>query len=131
MPKATASKEGKKFELKSCPGGFVNLRRFNYGEVLHRREIGGEMSGTPGKDEKGANKGLEKFDLKVHHVEIQTYEFSRAIVDHNLEDDTGKKLNLGTVEGIAQLDSTIAQEIEELINALNEPPGDEESKSLP
>lgn len=126
MPKATASKEGKKFPLDSAPpDGFIKIRPFTYGEMLFRDNLGGDISGTPGTDDK-----MTRISLKVDSVELQHYELSHAIVEHNLTDENDKPLDLNKPEDIDKLDGKVGKEIERIINEFNAPPTKEQSKSI-
>lgn len=121
MPRATANaQETERFELKTLPDGFVELRKLTYGEMLHRRDIGSTMRAGQGR-----KAGIE-FDTDA--LQIQHYEFSRCIVDHNLEDEDGTKLNFTNKADIVKLDPTIAGEIETLIFKLTNP---EDAEDLP
>jgi len=120
MPRATATQETERFELETLPDGFVELRRLSYGEMLHRRDIGSTM-----RTGQGRKAGIE-FDTDA--LEIQHYEFSKCIVDHNLEDENGTKLNFSNKADIVKLDPRVAGEIETLIFKMTNP---EDSEDLP
>lgn len=113
MPKATGSSETEQHDLKTCPGGYVVLRRMTYGEFIKRREMlsGMRMEGK-GRDAQAV--------LQLANEQVTQFEFSRCIVDHNLEDDSGRKLNLGSPKDFSQLDTRIGQEIGELIDKMNQ-----------
>lgn len=121
MPKAVANTEATfKYELASLPGGFVVLRKMNYGEILKRRDMSMKMR---------AGEGREGPEVELTNLKVMVFEFSKSIVDHNLEDEEERKLDLTNRDAVMRLDSRIAQEIETKIMELNEPPGEEESKS--
>ena len=116
MPKATASKVGKKFDLKELPEGFVVLRKLNYGEMLSRRNLGMGVTAPFKRDS-------DEIDMKLDlsQEEVRVYEFSHMIIDHNLEDEDGRKLNMLDRSDINRLDPKVALEIEVYINELNLP----------
>lgn len=116
MPKATASKQGKRFELKELPEGFVVLRKLSYGEMLARRNLGMGVSAPFRRDS-------DQIDLKMDlsQEEVRVYEFSHMIIEHNLEDEDGNHLNMTNRADIDRLDPKIALEIEVYINELNLP----------
>lgn len=116
MPKATVNvEETTRFELKSAPpDGFVVLRRMSYGQSVERRAML-KMSIEAG----GGNRKDFKGEMAFASVEIQQYEFNHCIVDHNLEDETGRKLNLGSPVDFVRLHPRIGQEIEKYINDMN------------
>jgi len=114
MPKAVATQETYRRELKSVPDGFVSLRKLNYGEVLARREMAQQfdVSETEGGKPQGS--------IKVSQKGVAILEFSKSIVDHNLDDADDRRLNFNDPQDILKLAPEVAQEIERLINELNE-----------
>lgn len=115
MPKATVNvSETERKELKSLAGAFVVLRRMTYGESVERRAML-KMSIQGGTGGKRTFQGEMAFASR----EIQLFEFAHCIVDHNLEDDADRKLNLSNPVDFAQLDPRVGQEIEGLINDMN------------
>jgi len=120
MPRATASTDTTKVDLKSIDGAWVELRKMNYGEMLKRRDMVQTVRGGKG----------DNASMAFHFEEVQYFEFSRCVIDHNLEDEKGDKLNFTNKAHVLSLDSVVAGEIEELISTMNAPPGDEESKSV-
>jgi hypothetical protein len=116
MPKATASKQGQKFNLKELPEGYVVLRKLNYGEMLARRNLGMGVTAPFKRDS-------DSIDMKLDlsQEEVRVYEFSHMVIEHNLEDDGGRKLNLMDRNDISKLDPKIALEIEGYITELNLP----------
>jgi hypothetical protein len=109
MPKATYEAETEKFDLTSLSGAFVELRKFNYGERLRRRDLGMKFRGGQGRE----------VDVSTDTVKVTVFDFKSAIVDHNLEDGDGKKLDLTKEENILRLDPDVAQEIDDHIAAMN------------
>jgi hypothetical protein len=110
MPQATQQvQEPDKFDLKSLSGGWVALRKLTYGEILKRRDLGAHITPRQGRN----------VEVDIDNFSVTIFEFARAIVDHNLEDETGTKLNLTREQDIQRLDPDIATEIEELIQEMN------------
>ena len=101
-------------ELKSLPEGFVDLQRMTYGQVVQRRAL----SKLSVMQNKGSNKSITG-EMAMASSEISLFEFSHCIVDHNLEDLDGRKLNLGTKGDFDKLDPRVGQEIEDLIAEMN------------
>jgi hypothetical protein len=116
MPKATASKQGQRFDLKELPEGYVVLRKLDYGEMLSRRNLGMGVTAPFKRDS-------DSIDMKLDlsQEEVRVYEFSHMIIDHNLEDDAGRKLNMLDRSDINKLDPKVALEIEKYISELNLP----------
>jgi hypothetical protein len=116
MPRATVdlSSTGKK-ELKTCPGGWVQLRRMSWGQKLARQESAIKMSMEM---QQGSNRSA-KMDMDMMQSAGTLFDFQACIVDHNLEDEQGRKLNLGAMQDMAQLDPRIGEEISTFIDELN------------
>ena len=115
MPKATVSRDStEKIELKSCPGAYIQLRRLSYGEYLRRQELAMEM-GIKGGSGKTKDADL---DLKMMQRVVQEFEFKNCIVDHNLEDDAGEKMDFRKGTTLDILDPKIGQEISTHIDKL-------------
>jgi hypothetical protein len=117
MPKAVASiHDTVRKDLKSCPGGFIELKKMTYGQILHRQSL---VTMTMIRDADTKAKGVTKSQFDMANVEVAEFEFSTCIVDHNLEDENGKQLNLKNKIDILKLDPKIGQEIDNLISELN------------
>jgi hypothetical protein len=116
MPRATVDSENvERHELKTAPpDGFVVVRRLSYGQVLQRRSMMKLEVAAGGK-----GKSLEG-ELALADQKYTLFDFQHCIVEHNLEDPSGRKLNLGTLHDLVQLDPKIGQEIEEILSELND-----------
>jgi hypothetical protein len=126
MPKATVSTETVRKELENLPGGFVVLRKLNYGEILKSRDM---LSSIQRRDDRKERED-SPMTVDMNLGKISAYQFSRAIVDHNLEDDNGQKLNFSNPNDINILDPVVAQEIDRLITTMNEPLKEEDKVPL-
>lgn len=125
MPRATVASNTEKFDLRSAPpDGYVMLRRLTYGEVLRRRDMGTKM-----QLDQSRRGGNQKVTIDMIQTETTWFEFKSAIVDHNLEDDAGRKLDFNNRNDFSQLDPHVAQEIERLISDMNGL-GDEDTEGL-
>jgi len=141
MPIAVAvvSDEGERFDLKSCPGGFVVLKRLSYGQKMLRRSLlskakmqtggGGNRAERRAKSNQGFMAELELMNEKVN-----LFEFANCIIDHNLEylanpEDKSSValLDFTKPEHVKMLDGRVGEEIDELINDLNNFEEDEET----
>lgn len=116
MPVATANLEPEEPKpLKTAPpDGFVQLRRMSYGQKLDRMKHVGKLS----VDMRGRGKGT-KGEMEMLQKASTVYDFRACIVDHNLTDVTGRKLNLSNERDIDSLDPRIGEEIGTLIDELN------------
>lgn len=115
MPVATVDINAtKKFQLKTCDGGEVTLKRMSYGESVQRRammKLSFDASG--GKND-------FKGEMAMASVDIQRYEFQCCIVDHNLTDANDRPLDLTNVRDMSILDPRVGQEIETYISKMND-----------
>ncbi len=124
MPRATTSVETTRYPLETAPpDGFVELRPMDYGTYLKRRDMAMKMGVS------GAGTGkVEKIDLDILQEEVTRFEFKSTIVNHNLEDENGIKLNLSTPQDFKRIDPKVGQEISELIDAMTQWEGTKSSK---
>lgn len=121
MPDATISDEVIRKDLKSLPGAWVDLRPLPFGQMLERRDRASRMSMETGQ--KGKN---NKVDIDTMQTVSRQYEFMHCIVDHNLEDRSGVKLNFSNPQTISILNPKVGGEIETYIDDLNQPDEDVE-----
>jgi hypothetical protein len=134
MPKATVSTDTEKLDLKSVEGGWVSLRRMSYGEMLQRRGLAAQLGyGGPMNRQTRRQGPAEDSEMIVSMKwdESQYFDFSTCIVDHNLEDDGGRKLDFRNKRDFAILNPVVALEIEEAIDRLNNPASPEDDGKFP
>lgn len=129
MVKATVGNFKQTYDLKSCAGGKVTLRRMTYGEKLERIEMATQSVIKAETDRRGrpsANSSAE-MDIKMMQRATAEFEFSRLIVDHNLDNDEGIKLDFKNPQTLDFLDPRVGEEIsgyiEEMNNLGEEEPG--------
>lgn len=122
MPRATVLKTTQRFELTTLPadgeveGGWVELRRLSFGEKLEKDAEAMKLRfDVNTKDTKDVNA-----EVAMVNVYATTLEFARCVMDHNLEDEKGVKLDLKKQEHVKLLDPRVGQEIQELIGKLND-----------
>ncbi len=136
MPRATVDVTNtQRFELETLPktdddeAGFVELRKLSYGQVLERRDMGAKIA------IEGLTDSNRQEDLKVTTDMIQKsvieFEFKHAIVDHNLDDEHGMRLNFNNPSSVWALDPQIGQEIGTLIDDMNQWDSDLQGKEGP
>lgn len=115
MPRATASQEpGDKVGLRTCPDGFVVLKRLTFGQKLQRQQQATKVS-----MELKRGKRDSKADLDMLQRQSTYFDFSMCVVDHNLDDENGQRLNLSSPVDVDRLDPRIGEEIANLIDDLN------------
>jgi hypothetical protein len=115
MPRATVSTEAQHFDLTSCPGGFVSLKRMTHGQRLHRQDMAMQMSMEADQRKKTA-----RMDVTPAQTRVAQYEFKTCIVDHNLEDEGGRKLDFTNERDFGSLDGRVGEEISAHIDTLHD-----------
>ncbi len=115
MPNATVNLEDvEKFPLKSLEGGEVTIRRLSYGAWLKRQEMAMQMK-IHGMDKKNPDTEIQSMQKQVAQ-----FEFSHCIVDHNLEDAAGNKLDFSKPHTLDILSPKVGNEIGRYIAELHE-----------
>ena len=117
MPRATVSTEAVRKDLKSCPGGYVMLKQLSFGDMLKRRDRAARYTSLQ------ANGAQGNIQIDILNEFSRLHDFPRCVIDHNLEDEEGKKLDFSehmikmTLE---VLDPRIGSEIEGYIDEMNQ-----------
>lgn len=120
MPRAVIDTEPQVFELKSCPpDGFIKLRRMTYGEWLHRADITMKIQ-LELEEKRSRSKGPQLAEVSAKNEAVTMYEFTKCVVDHNLEDASGNKLNFSDRRTLDMIDPRVGNEIGDYINQLHE-----------
>lgn len=121
MPRAVIDITPERKELRSCPGGWVDLKRMAYGAWLHRTDISMQMQiEMEERKRRGGGSQQTKSTIAMQNQAVTTYEFSNCIVDHNLEDAAGRKLDFTRAAALQVLDPKIGTEIGEFIRIMHE-----------
>lgn len=113
MPKATADRESTRHDLKSLEGAFVELMPLTYGQYLHRRDLAMEIT------VKDPNIKTAEMAMSMANEAVTRYEYEHCIVDHNLEDGTGRKLNFKVQADFNNLAPKVGEEISSLIDDMH------------
>lgn len=127
MPKATVDvTETQRFDLKTCPEGYVELRHLSYGEMIERRALSGKLNlnATPGK--KGGQQDVQAF-IQMANKLVTEFEFKNCIVDHNLTDANDVPLDFRNPSALVKLHPKIGDEISSYIDKMNQYDVDSES----
>ena len=126
MPRATINTaETTRSELTSLPktdedeGGFVELRKLSYGQILERRDMGAKIAIEGLGDTRSKEEDL-KVTTEMIQKAVTEFEFKQCIVSHNLEDENGTILNFSNPNTVHALDPQVGQEISELIDEMNQ-----------
>lgn len=96
------------YDLKSLPGGWVKIRRFNHGERIDRLSKVLVMS-VEGDEEDASP------EARINHLAARQHDFAHAILDHNLGDGNGYKYNFKKKEDVMAIDGEVGDEIDDLI----------------
>lgn len=136
MPNATVDMTPQRKDIKTAPpDGFVMLIPLPFGKLLHRRDKASRMimqqrqsnrRGRRGAEEEPTNIGIE-----FANEETRWYEFRQCIVDHNLEDSNGNRLDFNNKMAFQMLDPKVGQEIEMYIDELNREEDEEDLELFP
>lgn len=117
MPRATVVTQPERFDLETVEGGFILLRRMTYGEKLQKDQeamkLRFDMS-TAG------NEGGMDAEIAMINEFATLAELSKCVMDHNLEDEHGNKLDFRKAEDVRKLDPRVGDEIQALLAELND-----------
>jgi hypothetical protein len=127
MPRATVSHDTKRVDLKTLPGGYVELRTLTFHEMNTRQDIATRMyqEQTTGK-RKAKDAETVRGYFEIMNVAVTEYEFRNCITSHNLEDDNGELIDFTLPMQSWRLDPKIGQEIDRAIEELNQLDEDDE-----
>lgn len=134
MPKATVTQETKRIDLRSCEGGFVELRTLSFHEMNIRQEMAARVyqeQKTLKKGEKRKPDAVIRGYFEIMNVAVTQYEFRNCIVDHNLEDENGIAIDFTEPMQKWRLDPKVGQEISEAIDELNQLDQEDEEEEDP
>lgn len=137
MPKASVSTAPVRHELRSCPGGFVVLRRMSFGEKQYRTEIATEQAlkmkgGQNRQQRRNAKNQDSELDIKLLNRKVAEFEFANLILDHNLFEDDEETIKLdfkNDPRALDKLDPQIGDEINQVIADMNNFEDDSEGNS--
>jgi aromatic ring-opening dioxygenase catalytic subunit (LigB family) len=118
MPRATTNRAAIHREnLTTLEGAWVDLRKMTYGERIRVRELSMDLSVSGSKAE------ANEMGAELRLMAVSEFEFICSIVDHNLEDEAGGKLDFSKPGVVQSLDPAVGEEIDRLISDLNSPKG--------
>lgn len=125
MPKATVDPSAERFNLKTCPGGYVELRTLNFHEMQVRSDIAGrayrEVKMT-NKKRPQTQEEIERAYFESMNVAVTEFEFRNCITDHNLFVDEAETQLIDFTKPMHswKLNPKIGQEISDLITKLTQ-----------
>lgn len=112
-------------ELKSAPGGWVELRTPSHAEVLRRQ--GMLMTMRMQVTAKKRSEGMVLLDKD--NLTLAAYDYKTCVVRHNLRRKGGRLFDLSNPVELQSLSTQVGQELDNLIGKLMEFDEDEEGKS--
>jgi hypothetical protein len=98
----------------------------SYGEKMTRQAEAAKMKVLA---QKGRNKSFEG-EMNMMNEKVRIFEFTHCIMNHNLEDEMGDKLDLGNPDHVRKLDGKIGEEIDKYIGEMNNFDDDDEDDEL-
>jgi hypothetical protein len=120
MPDGTVSQETYTRELKTLPpDGFVELKMLPYHDMLVRRDKGSIMAMEQIEQGKKRGESTPKLTIESLQTWERWYMFKNCIVDHNITDKNGAKLDFRSEMTLHMLNPAVGMEIERLIDEIN------------
>jgi hypothetical protein len=115
MPRATVSMEPETAHLRTCPGGFIKLRRMTFGELTTSQDMAYQVQMKASE----ADPDSPEASLSVSRMAIMEYQFKTVILEHNLEDETGRTLDFRSAKDVHLLDGNVGQEITSIVDNMH------------
>jgi hypothetical protein len=112
MPRATVSMTPQRFELESCSGAYVVIKRMSYGFMLYRQQEAIRNSMSDGD-------GSPELVMQAMQKRVAEVEFKNCIVEHNLDDENDVRLDFSNPSSLDKLDPAIGEEIAKRIDEVN------------
>lgn len=136
MPKATIDPTStQRFDLKTCPGGYVELRTLSFHEMEVRKDIMGRVYQESAPSKHGKRKPDDPETQRAYfesmNVAVTQYEFRNCITDHNLfmDEEETQKIDFTKPMHSWYLNPKIGEEISGYIDELTKI--DEEDDLVP
>jgi hypothetical protein len=117
MPNATVSQEVVRKQLHSLEGAWIEVKQLPFGKMLERRDKASRFMQELDPRARNANM---KVQIDIMNEWSRRFDFKECIVDHNLEDANGGKLDFGNPMTFDILDPKVGSEIERIIDELNQ-----------
>jgi hypothetical protein len=135
VPVATVTERSRRFDLKTCPGGYVVVKRMTHGQKLYRADLTSKMKINASKKSKDV-----QGEIDLLQRQTAFWEFANLIEEHNLTalvnaSDPGsdeRPLNFKVPADVEMLDGRIGEEISTRIAEVNnfEEDADDEDSDL-
>lgn len=134
MPEVGFDRTPVRKDLNTVEGGYVELRRLPYDEILKRRELATRMSMEGGSGNRGRTRQEREQDqriaIELAQVATREYEFKNCIVDHNLTVN-GQSVDFSQPQlAFKHVHPKVLQEIELLLAELNEETDEDELRDF-
>lgn len=119
MPVGTVSLTPVRYDLETLPpDGFVELKRMPYGQKLTRAENAMNASMKGSREQMNEAEEVEMM-MNLLQRRVAEIEFRECIVDHNITDPDGNKLDFRIPQTLDHLDPRVGEEISTYIDAMN------------
>jgi hypothetical protein len=102
-------------DLRTCPGGFVELRRMTYGELMTSQDLAYQIQMKASEVDPDA----PEMGLNITRMAIIEYQLKTCVMNHNLEDEAGRHLDFRQSRDCHLLDANIGQEINDAIEKMH------------
>lgn len=104
-------------ELTSVEGGSITVKPLSYGQKKVRADMATRMYAETDQNTGQTRDGRMYLDTLNRATTL--FDFRNCIVDHNLEDDSGKQLNFSMDATLDILDPRVGTEIENILADIN------------
>lgn len=116
MPNATVDGTGvKRVDLGTLEGCYVILRKQTFGMRKRRDDIVTRVT-MQAADRKGVPDVMQ---MDIQNLDVALFDFKTSIVEHNLEDSSGRTLDLSNPNDLELLLPEVGEEIEFNIRKFN------------
>ena len=122
---ATFRPRVQRYDLKSVKSGWVELQRLAYGARLQRLQLASTLKTSI---KPGGRTEEEDIPAEIASALVATtrLDFAYCVVDSNLGNQVGRKLDFHDPKDVEALDPAVGEEISELIDKHNGPLTEEE-----
>lgn len=137
MPKATVDPEVHHYDLKTCPGGYVELRTLSFHEMEMRKDIAGrvyqEEKVKQGRRRVQNEDEIMRAYFESMNVKVTEFEFRNCIAEHNLfvDDAETQQIDFSKPMHTWKLDPKIGEEISKYITELTQMDEEDQIGPLP
>jgi hypothetical protein len=111
MPVATVARNTERFELTTCEGAYIIVRRMSFGEKLTRQDEMLKMRTSGDKE--------SRIEFDMMNKKTALSDFGNLVIEHNLTDENDRLLNFKNQQDVLSLDPRVGDEISQCIDSIN------------